>query len=333
LVSNLEESEPWKPNWRPLHSRKGKEISVEEALKVEDKISSLRNDLWGEQVLRSDFISDEVKQGDTQKRWEANSKYWLEALDTYLYLDGTMREIFMARGVDAGDINRQFILDPALWDLIGEVTGLKVLDAGCGNGYFTRELARKGAKAVGVDFSQTFIEFCLKKEETDKLGCEFLQVSLEDLNEIKSEAFDLVVSNIVLVDVSEYKQAFKEINRVLKNHGRFVWSNTHPIFARNSALELKLPSDTRRREERRYKIIDKYFESGAILAQWFGDEPIWQFDRTLSEYSKGLKEAGFVIREIVEPKPSIETMQTYPAVFAFDNDRYPLFIIFDCLKI
>jgi len=42
--------------------------------------------------------------------------------------------------------------------------------------------------------------------------------------------------------------------------------------------------------------------------------------------------AGFVIREIVEPKPSIETMQTYPVIFAFDNDRYPLFIIFDCLK-
>jgi 2-polyprenyl-3-methyl-5-hydroxy-6-metoxy-1,4-benzoquinol methylase len=333
LVSNLKDPEPWKPNWRPLPSRKGQEISVEEALKVEDRISPLRKHIWKEQVTRTDLVQHKIEQGDTQKRWEANSKYWLEALEKYLYLNGPLQEMLLTRGVDVGDINREFIIDPALWELIGDVNGLKVLDAGCGNGYFTRKLARKGAKTMGVDFSQTFIDYCKKKEENEKLGCEFNQASLVDLNEINSNEFDLVVSNIVMVDVSEYEQAFKEIGRVIKPNGRFVWSNTHPVFARSSAFELKLPSDTRRREERRYKIIDRYFESGAMQVQWFGETPIWQFERTLSEYSKGLKEAGFVITEIVEPTPSIETMQTYPSIFAFDNDRYPLFIIYDCLKI
>ncbi|MFW9825937.1 MAG: class I SAM-dependent methyltransferase, partial [Candidatus Thorarchaeota archaeon] len=300
---------------------------------IDDRISPLRHHLWGDQVSRTDLVYHEITEENTQKRWEANSEYWLEALDKYLTLGGTMREIFLTRGRDVGDINREFIIDPALWEIIGDVVGLKVLDAGCGNGYFTRELARKGAEAVGIDFSQVFIEYCKKKEETEKLGCEFIQASLVDLSEINNNDFDLVVSNIVMVDVSDYQNAFKEISRVIKPNGRFVWSNIHPVFGRTSSLELKLPSDTRRREERRYKIIDRYFESGAMQIQWFGETPIWQFERTLSEYSKGLKEAGFVIREIVEPTPSIETIQTYPAIFAFDNDRYPLFIIYDCLKI
>jgi len=320
IVSNIEELEPWKPYWRPLDIRKGKEISIEEALTVEDRITSLKNHLWGGQVVQSKFFPmDEIKWGDTQEKWEINSMGWLELLD------GT-------KG-DAGDINRQFIIDPALWEIIGDIKGLKVLDAGCGNGYLTRELAKKGAKAVGVDFSQTFIDYCKKKEENEGLGCEFIQASLVDLSEIKSKLFDLVVSNIVMVDIPDYEQTFREIGRILKKNGRFVWSNTHPVFARHSALELKLPSDTKRREERMYKIVDRYFESGGTQIQWFGRVPLWQFDRTLSEYSKALKEAGFVIREIVEPKPSIETIQTYPVLFAFDNDRFPLFIIFDCLKI
>ncbi|MFX1478333.1 MAG: class I SAM-dependent methyltransferase [Promethearchaeota archaeon] len=334
LVSILEKPEPWKPTWRPSQSRKGEEISVEEALKVEDRTTSLKNHLWGGKLRQSKlFPIDEVKREDSQEKWELGSQQWLDQIDKYLYLGGMIREIFMTRGVDAGDINREFIIDPALWKLIGEVEGLKVLDAGCGNGYLTRGLARKGAIAVGVDISQHFIEYCTKREEKEKLGCEFTQASLDDLSGIRSKNFDLVVSNIVMTDVIDYQQAFKEINRILKTDGRFVWSNTHPIFAKHSSLELKLPSDTMRREERMYKIIDRYFESGATQVQWFGENPLWQFERTLSEYSKGLKEAGFVIREIVEPKPTIETMQTYPAIFAFDNDRYPFFIIFDCLKL
>ncbi|MHA2280539.1 MAG: class I SAM-dependent methyltransferase [Promethearchaeota archaeon] len=333
IVSNIEEDEPWKPNWEPSHSRKGKEITLEEALTVEDRITSMRKHIWGDLVTRSDFKPiSAVKKDEALKGWELNSNYWIEALDKHLYLGGEMQKILVSHGDDGGDINRQFILDPALWEIIGEVTDLKVLDAGCGNGYLTRNLAKKGAKAVGIDFSQTFIEYCKKKEENEKLGCEFIQASLVDLSKIESNIFDLVVANVVMVDIPDYKQAFKEIGRVIKPKGRFIWSNTHPIFARHSALELKLPSDTRRREERMYKIIDKYSESGGIQVKWFGVIPTWQFDRTLSEYSKGLKEAGFVICEIIEPKASIETMQMYPAVFAFDSDRFPTFIIFDCLK-
>jgi len=152
------------------------------------------------------------------------------------------------------------------------------------------------------------------------------------LMEIKSNKFDLVVSNVVMVDVPNYRQAFKEISRVLKPGGRFIWSNLHPVFGRLCSVDLKLPIDSPRNEETVYKITDKYFKSGAILISWRNLEPLWSFERTLSEYSRALKDAGFVIQEIVEPKPTIEDIQQNPRFLAFDADRFPLFIIYDCLK-
>jgi len=157
----------------------------------------------------------------------------------------------MSQEKDQGDINRQLTIDPTLWETVGDVYSLKVLDAGCGNGYLTRELARREAKAVGVDHSQELIEYCLKTEEETSLGCEFYQGSLSDLSILKDQSFDLVVSNIVMVDVLDYKAAFKEINRVLRPKGRFVWSNVHPVFGRISNLFHRLPYDTKRNEERK----------------------------------------------------------------------------------
>ncbi|MHA1552757.1 MAG: hypothetical protein ACTSQC_12555, partial [Candidatus Heimdallarchaeaceae archaeon] len=123
------------------------------------------------------------------------------------------------------------------------------------------------------------------------------------------------------------------ISRVLKKDGRFIWSNPHPIFVRVGAMGLKLPFDTYRNEEKLYKIIDRYFDSGGTLISHGKFQPVWQFDRTLSEYSRALKEAGFAIREIIEPKLDLEMIRNKPIFSAFDSDRYPHFIIFDCIKL
>jgi len=50
-----------------------------------------------------------------------------------------------------GDVSRRYIIDPVLLRLVGSVSGLSIFDAGCGNGYLCRILAKKGARMVGVD--------------------------------------------------------------------------------------------------------------------------------------------------------------------------------------
>ena len=67
-----------------------------------------------------------------------------------------------------------------------------------------------------------------------------------------------------------------------------------------------------------------------MLISWGKIKPIWQFERTLEEYSKALKNAGFAIVEIREPKPSNETIIDHFEL-AYDVERYPHFIIFECI--
>ena len=52
---------------------------------------------------------------------------------------------------------------PACLDLLGDVTGKRVLDAACGPGLYAAELRRRGASVVGFDHSPRMIEICRER--------------------------------------------------------------------------------------------------------------------------------------------------------------------------
>ncbi len=318
LKTALKDSDPWEPMWCPKEPRVGEPISLDESLKLENRVHELRKEFSAYEP-RSPVIPDsELQESDTQVAWDRFSDHWMTVADNDFE--------------DDGDPNRRYVIDPSLMSLIGSVDGLKILDAGCGNGYLARRLASLGAEVTGVDFTGPFIEYCKQRESENPLGCSFIQTSVDDLSIFDDRSFDLVVSNVVMADVVNYKQTFREISRSLKDDGRFIWSNTHPVFGGARAYDFKLPLDSQRQEERYFKTIDRYFDSGGVLIGWSGYE-IWQIDRTLAEYSKALKDAGFVISEIVEPTPPPKVIQENPRFLAFDADRWTHFIIFECLKI
>jgi len=92
------------------------------------------------------------KKENVKKEWNDAAESWLD---------------FVRKGKD---YYRDELNNPATFQLIGDVRGLLVLDLACGEGYNTRILARKGAKVVGVDFSETLIELAKQEEDEEKLG-------------------------------------------------------------------------------------------------------------------------------------------------------------------
>lgn len=95
------------------------------------------------------------------------------------------------------------------------VPGMRVLDAGCGDGMLSLMLARKGAVVTGTDISEPNIVAAKKFASEEGLDIDFRVADIENLPFQDSE-FDIVVSSHVLEHIPDFDKGLKEIMRVTK---------------------------------------------------------------------------------------------------------------------
>jgi len=191
-----------------------------------------------------------------------------------------------------------------MFQLIGKVKNLQVLDVACGEGYNTRLLAGKGAKVTGIDFSKKLIASAILQEEKDPQGIDYFVLDSSDLSRFAAESFDLVTCFMSLMDIQDLPGTIGEIARVMKNDGRFVFSITHPCFEYNS-------------DNQRLERTEKYFENRADKVQWNMERLLKPFQtisfhRSLTDYSHTLNKHGLLIRRMVEPKPTRKGLKQFP---------------------
>ncbi|MCD2198060.1 methyltransferase domain-containing protein [Actinomycetospora endophytica] len=244
--------------------------------------------------------------GSTSDTYARNADFWVkiirEGLDRY----------------------RTELTDQAVLDAIGDVSGLDVLDAGCGEGYMSRLLAERGARAAGVDVSGSLIESARTHEAAERLSLKYMVAGLEDLP-LEDDSFDIAVCNHVLSDVSNPAAAVQELGRVLRPQGRLVTLMLHPCFytahAERDATG-SIPVETYFSE----RSVDQPFVVAGIESP---DEVHMNF-RPLEFYSSVLADAGFLIERILEPHPAptvIESSEWWKT-----NFRKPLFLLISAVK-
>jgi SAM-dependent methyltransferase len=114
--------------------------------------------------------------------------------------------------------------------LIGDVSGQKILDLACGEGFYSRRVSALGAaKVVGVDISTVMIERAWQQEAERPLGIEYVVADVGDRNVFGS--FDMVIASYLLNYARSRQQllAFcQTIAANLKPGGRFVSMNNNP---------------------------------------------------------------------------------------------------------
>jgi SAM-dependent methyltransferase len=142
--------------------------------------------------------------------------------------------------------------------LLGPGPG-RLLDVGCGTGTHTAVFAEHGWRVVGVDLSADQLQLARAR------GVDVLQADAADLP-FGAEEFDAVVSVWTHTDVEDFSLLLREVVRVLRPGGPFVYVGAHPCFVGPHASfveERRLPTlNSGYREPGRYTVPPDRSPSG-----------------------------------------------------------------------
>lgn len=197
---------------------------------------------------------------------------------------------------------------PSLLELIGDLTGKTVLDAGCGEGYLARVLAARGAQVTGIDISPALIGQARLKDADNLIDYRVADLSgpLPDL----AGVFDTVASYLVLNDVPGYQGFARTIADVLKPAGRAVLAFNNPYYGVLS------------------RHVTDYFDSGRVSPYrglHAAGIKVNYYHRTMEEYLDAFLSAGLQLTKLAD-LPALAGDHPAHSVVP-DGDRFPRFML------
>ncbi len=221
----------------------------------------------------------------------------------------------------------EFLEVPCMITAVGNIRGKLLLDVGCGAGVHIKKYLSKGAKCWGMDISQSMIEMA-------KQNCHNVEFKIGSMTKLpyKNSSFDIVTASLSVDYIENLIPVFKEISRVLKNGGKFYYSNESPIA---SARE--------RYEDKNFKIVGigkfinkKTGKQVAVGRAWDERLAEWEmvpgmlmktYNKTFRTQLKNLREAGFELIDFIDCKPT-PTFKKYDPTAYDVFSKFPLFSIY-----
>jgi SAM-dependent methyltransferase len=205
---------------------------------------------------------------------------------------------------------------PAMVGLLPDVAGTRILDAGCGNGWYSEQLLQRGAGVDAIDGSAAMVEHARARLAGDLAdGAEGrLSIQYSDLTRplpFDDSRFDGILSPLVLHYIENWRPTLHEFRRVLKPGGWLLFSTHHP------ATEMVRFAP------------ENYFHVEHVVDTWKWLGKVEFYRRPLTEISDSLFDAGFLIERLVEPIPTEEFRRLKPESYA-ELMRQPEFLIVLC---
>ncbi|MEU5042278.1 class I SAM-dependent methyltransferase [Streptomyces griseorubiginosus] len=197
---------------------------------------------------------------------------------------------------------------PAMLELAGDVTGLRVLDAGCGAGHYITELrARGAAEVVGVDGSARLLDHARDRVGDDPAVTLHHHDLEEPLAFLPDDSFDLCFVALVHHHLEARRELLAELHRVLRPGGALLLSTVHPtadwVWHGGS-----------------------YFDEDRVEPR-FGDSGTTHSYRrmTMQTFLGELLDTGFALERLVEPRATEEARRIDEARY-LKTHRTPFFV-------
>lgn len=213
----------------------------------------------------------------------------------------------------------KYIENPAIEKFLkAEVKGKKVLDLGCGSGISTKRLSDFGAKVKGLDLSRNLIE--IARKENPKIN---FYVGTGRKTPFKKNEFDIISSGLMVHYIKDLNKLFKEISRILKNKGLFVFSLVHPV--REVLKKMKI-------EEKKYLYLDNYFVRRGAKWKFEKGMDVITYHHTFEDIINSLDDNGFVTERIIETRSKKGSKKYAPKPYE-DGMKNPTFLVVKARKV
>lgn len=216
----------------------------------------------------------------------ANLWWWNSEADAYqaehgAFLGGA-RFVWGPEGLDEADAR-----------LLGDVAGRRVLEIGSGAGQCGRWLVGRGARAVGLELSGRQLEHSKRLDAETGVTLPAVQADAHSLP-FAGEVFDLACSSYgALPFVADAGRVLREVARVLRPGGRFVFSVSHP-------LRWCFLDDP---EEAGLVAVHSYFDRRAYVEQDSAGRATYvEHHRTVGDWVGAITAADLRLTGLVEPR-------------------------------
>lgn len=193
-----------------------------------------------------------------------------------------------------------------------ELEGLDAIELGCGTGYVSAWLARRGARPTGIDNSEA--QLATARAMQERFGVEFplLHGNAEQVP-LADESFDLAISEYGACLWCDPHQWIPEATRLLRPGGRLT-------FLTNGILPILCDPDEGEDVPAGERLSRPLF--GMNRVTWSG-EPSVEFHLPHGEMIALLGRCGLQVEELIEVRPPEDASTRYPHITLDWARRWP----------
>lgn len=207
---------------------------------------------------------------------------------------------------------------PAVRALLPDLTDKRVVDLGCGFGWFARFAREYGAaKVLGLDLSENMI--ARARADTTDTAIEYRIADLEQL-ELDEASFDLAYSSLAFHYIKDFARLTRTVHQALVPGASFIFTIEHPIYMAPSHPGWVIDAKGNKTWP-----IDGYALEGPRVTDWLAKGVVKQH-RTIATTLNTLIGAGFTIRHVEEWAPTPQQVEETPDL-ADEMNRPMLLII------